>query len=135
MLRDGDGIEQDKKETAKYYIRAADNGNNYSMFNYGVMLHEGDGIEQDKKGAAHYYKMSADNGDSLGMHEYGKALLTGDGCNVNKKEAAKYLQKYTEDNSQSENNRPLIAEDVASISEEKIQAQPKNNIPIDSEWA
>lgn len=27
MLRDGDGIEQDKKETAKYYKRAADNGN------------------------------------------------------------------------------------------------------------
>lgn len=30
---------------------------------------------------------------------------------------------------------PLIGEGVASISEEKIQAQQKNNIPIDSEWA
>lgn len=34
-----------------------------------------------------------------------------------------------------ENSRPLIAGDVASISEENIQAQQKSNIPIDSEWA
>ena len=57
MLNEGDGIESNKEEAAKYYKMAADKGHIESMFSYASMLNEGDGIDENKTEAAKYYKL------------------------------------------------------------------------------
>ena len=58
MLYKGDGIKMNKREAAKYFRMAANQGYDCSCYMYAKMLEEGDGIEANKKEAEKYFKMS-----------------------------------------------------------------------------
>ena len=59
MLSEGDGIEMNKKEAARYYKLAADKGDTESMNKYSEMLSKGNGIEKNLKEAARYLKLAS----------------------------------------------------------------------------
>jgi TPR repeat protein len=82
-LRDGDGIERDLVQAARYFKLSADQGDSNGQSRYGACLHEGNGIAQDRVEAARYFKLSADQGNRSGQYWYGLCLRDGDGVGTN----------------------------------------------------
>ena len=53
----------DKKEAAKWYQRAAEQGQKDAQFYLGKMYESGEGLSQDFDQAKKWYQKAADNGD------------------------------------------------------------------------
>ena len=62
-MKKGKGVEQDLKEAAKWYQKAADQGDADAQYNLGVMYDNGDGVEQDNVTAYAWWNIAATNGD------------------------------------------------------------------------
>ncbi len=95
------GIETpiNKKEAAKYYKMAADEGDIDSAYIYSIMLKNGDGIEENKKDEVKYCKIAADEGkEKIAEFNYAEMLYSGDGVEQNKVAAAKYYKKSADKN-------------------------------------
>jgi TPR repeat protein len=72
MYYDGEGVDQDYAEAAKWYRMAAAQGDDLSEFALGVMYAFGQGVAQDYGEAAKWYREAANRGSdkaqfSLGM--------------------------------------------------------------------
>ncbi|MBT5159564.1 MAG: sel1 repeat family protein, partial [Alphaproteobacteria bacterium] len=59
---DGQGVTQDYKEAAKWYLKAAKQGYAKAQFNLGVKYDDGQGVTQDYKEAAKWYLKAAKQG-------------------------------------------------------------------------
>lgn len=66
MLKNGEGVPQNKEEAVKYYKNASEKGNE----EYANMMRIGDGIKQDKEEAAKLLKNSADKGNDQAILWY-----------------------------------------------------------------
>lgn len=88
-LYNGDGIEINKEEAAKFFKMSADKGNVKSMKKYAYMLKHGDGIPVDKKRAYFYFKNAADNYDKYAMNTYAILLHR---CNGDKSEVIEHFK-------------------------------------------
>ena len=88
-----EGVERKRSEAARYYKKAADQGDSDAQFTYGVCLYEGKGVKQDYSEAARYFKMSADQCNSDGQNNYGLCLAKGHGVDQNYSEAARYYKE------------------------------------------
>jgi len=62
MFNNGEGVTQDYKEAAKWYRKAADQGDADAQNNLGMMYDNGQGILQDYILAHMWYNLSASNG-------------------------------------------------------------------------
>ena len=59
MLKDGEGIQINKKEAIQYLQKAIKKGHPNSMILFSKMLENGEGIEMNKEEAEKYRKMAA----------------------------------------------------------------------------
>lgn len=59
----GDGVEQNYEEAAKWFTKSAENGNQQAQYNLAVMYEDGEGVKQNIDEAKKWYKMAADQGD------------------------------------------------------------------------
>jgi hypothetical protein len=92
ILYQGDGIDKDLLEAARYFKMAADQGDVYAQYDYGVMLYEGGGIKQNLPEAARYFKMAADQGNICAQYDYGIMLCEDAGIAQDFIEAERYLR-------------------------------------------
>ncbi|KAK8865367.1 hypothetical protein M9Y10_010909 [Tritrichomonas musculus] len=87
----------DPKIHLAYYEKAAQVGQPYYCYQYGLMkLHGRRNQKVDKKEAAYWFKKMADKNHKESMIEYCFMLTEGNGIPVDKEEAVKYFQKMVE---------------------------------------
>ena len=96
MLYNGEGIEVNKEEAAKYYQMAAEKGHIGSMNNYANMLYYGDGIKEDISEALTYYILAADKGHDISTCKAGIFLYKDFEYASNKEKCLYYIQKAIE---------------------------------------
>ena len=60
MYFNGRGIAQDKTKAAKWYRKAAEQGNAIAQFNLGYLYAVGQGVTQDKAEAAKWYRKAVE---------------------------------------------------------------------------
>lgn len=87
------GLRMNKKESEKYFKKAADLGDADSMLKFAFLVDSGEGVEIDRKESAKYFKLAADNGNVFAMYQYSKKVHTADGVKKVLKEEFKYLIK------------------------------------------
>ena len=75
----GRGVPQSDTEAAKWFRRAADQGDAVAQFYLGVMYNEGRGVPQDYAEAAKWYKLAAEQGDALAQYNLGLSYARGEG--------------------------------------------------------
>jgi len=63
MYQKGDGVEQDFKEAAKWYQKAADQGYASAQYNLGLRYQYGKGVEQNYVTAYAWRNIAATNGN------------------------------------------------------------------------
>ena len=70
---------QSDTEAAKWFRRAADQGDALAQFYLGVMYNEGRGVPQDYAEAAKWYRLAADQGDAQAQYNLGLSYARGEG--------------------------------------------------------
>ncbi len=62
MYLNGQGVARDNAEAAKWYRKAAEQGDAGAQFNLGVMYGGGQGVPQDYAEAVKWFRKAADQG-------------------------------------------------------------------------
>ena len=60
----GQGVPQDRAEAARWYRKAAEQGDADAQFNLGLMYHNGQGVPQDHAEAARWSRKAAEQRDA-----------------------------------------------------------------------
>ena len=92
----GEGVEQDPREAAKWHRAAAEQGHARAQYNLGVAFDEGRGVDPDKEKAAEWYRAAADNGHRMAQNNLGVAYWTGLGVRYDLREAARWWRRAGE---------------------------------------
>jgi TPR repeat protein len=92
LLRDGDGVERDKKAALHYFQLAANSGDPAGMAGLGLAYELGDGLPTDRAEAAVWYKLAMTRGSALGTRRYATMLENGHGVDANPSEAAQLFK-------------------------------------------
>ena len=87
------GLEVDVKESFHWWLKAAEQGNDYAQFKVGLGYDFCLGVEEDKKEAVKWYKRSASKGYVSAICQLGRCYYDGNGIRKNMKEAIKYLRR------------------------------------------
>jgi TPR repeat protein len=93
MYRKGEGVQQDSKQAAAWYRKAADQGDTVAQFNLALMYHEGQGVQQDFKQAAAWYRKAADQGVAGAQGNLGAMYEKGYGVQQDSKQAASMVSE------------------------------------------
>jgi hypothetical protein len=93
---DGDGVEANDAEAAKWLARAAQKGNALAEYRLGTLYEKGLGVPLDMKIAADWYAKSAELGNVKAMHNLAVAYANGNGRETNYTEAARWFQSAAE---------------------------------------
>ena len=83
---------KDLKEAAKWYGKAAQQGNAWSQYKLGLMYQSGDGVAADDAKAAGLFKQAAEQGNSWAQATYAQVLEQGKGIKADKAEAIKFYK-------------------------------------------
>lgn len=62
MYDHGQGVEQDDREAAQWYLKAAEKGNAKAQYRMGLFYATGTGVDKDLKEAAKWYKKASMQG-------------------------------------------------------------------------
>lgn len=92
----GDGVEADQAEAAKWYIYAAEKGNANAQVNIGYAYDMGTGVPVDKVAANFWYEMAAKQGNATATKNLGLTYLTGDGVEIDYAKALKWFEAGAE---------------------------------------
>jgi TPR repeat protein len=87
---DGDGVERNYVEAARYYRRAAVKGYAPAQHNLAWFLENGRGVKQDLAEAAAWYRKAAEQGDSESQNNLGTLYAAGRGVSQDDTEAARW---------------------------------------------
>ena len=79
MYYDGDGVLQDRKEAAKWWRKAAQQGYADAQYNLGVMYYKGEGVIQDFKEAVKWNRKAAEQGYADAQNNLGLMYSKGEG--------------------------------------------------------
>ena len=93
MYKNGEGVEVNYAEAAKWFRKATDQGNAEAQFNLGNMYKHGQGVEVNYAEAAKWFRKAADQGNAEAQLSLGNAYDDGEGVEENKAEAAKWFRK------------------------------------------
>eukprot|EP00729_Bicosta_minor_P032566 gene32566-biopygen11449 len=93
MHANGNGVEQDYVEAAKWFRKAAEAGYAMAQCNLGNRYLNGEGVEQDHVEAAKWYRESAEAGDAQAQCNLGNRYHKGEGVEQDHVEAAKWYRK------------------------------------------
>ena len=88
---DGDGIEANDSEAAKWLGRAAQKGSALAEYRLGTLYEKGLGVPPDMKIAADWYAKAAELGNVKAMHNLAVAYANGNGRETNYTEAARWF--------------------------------------------
>ena len=91
-LKDGDGVEKDPVEGARYLKLAADNGNPLAQMHYGLCLKKGESVPVNLEQAVWYLKVSADQGEKDAQYGYAQCLRKGEGVAQDRNAALQYYK-------------------------------------------
>jgi hypothetical protein len=86
-------IEKDFKEAAKWFRKAADQGDAMAQNNLGVMYDLGQGVPKDDREAFKWYQKAANQGYAQAQYNLGLRYSKGQGVKQDFKEAVKWYQK------------------------------------------
>jgi TPR repeat protein len=93
MYRDARGVEQDYTEAAKWFRKAADQGNIKGQHDLGVRYYLGQGVQVDYVEAMKWFRKAAEQGDAEAQSILGGMYLLGQGVDKNYAEATKWFRK------------------------------------------
>jgi len=83
-------------EAAKWYRKAAEQGNAEAQCALGILYFKEIGVELDKTEAAKWYRKAAEQGHVVAQYALGECYSLGDGVEPDKTEAAKWYRKAAE---------------------------------------
>jgi len=89
----GQGVNQDYNEAAKWYRKSADAGNAWAMGQLAYYYEYGQGVNQDYNEAAKWYRKAADAENAWAMDNLGWLYFNGKGVTSNYIEAEKWFRK------------------------------------------
>ena len=90
MYYNGEGVKQDKKEAAKWMLKAAELGHPKAQFLLSALYFTGDGIDQNIPEAIKWIKKSAENGFAEAQFNLGMMYINGDNIDKDRKEGVKW---------------------------------------------
>ena len=96
MYHNGEGVQQDHAEAAKWYRKAAEQGIADAHYNLGVMYHEGDGVTQDHAEAAKWFRKAAEKGYARAQYNLGVMYRKGEGVPQDNTETMKWYRRAAE---------------------------------------
>ena len=73
----GNGVERNPKEGAKWLQKAAEQGLIAAQCDLGAMYHKGYGVEQDYQQTLKWLRMAAEQGDAFAQHSLGSVYAKG----------------------------------------------------------
>jgi TPR repeat protein len=84
----GDLLPKDPAEAARWFLRAAKNGNIAGAVEYAIALFNGDGVPKNEPLAARYFRRAAAQGNAIAQNRLARLYATGRGVPRNLVEAA-----------------------------------------------
>lgn len=97
----GDGVPQDYQEAARWFRRAADQGNADAQFELGKMYYEGKGVPDNHEQAAEWFRRAGEKGNADAQFRLGEMYYEGEGVSKSYEQAEKWylhaaVQGHTE---------------------------------------
>lgn len=86
----GRGIDKNPEEAAKWFLRAADNGNVAGEVEYAILVFNGEGVPADQELAAKYFRRAAYRGNAIAQNRLARMYAIGRGVAKDKVEAASW---------------------------------------------
>ncbi len=96
LFNKGLGIGKDNKESAKYFLRAAELGHLKSIYNIAYMYEHGIGPKLDGKAAAKWYEKAANSGLKKAQRKMGDLYYDGIGVKRDLEKAAYWYKKVAD---------------------------------------
>jgi hypothetical protein len=96
MYANGRGVLKDYKQAAKWYQKAADQGDADAQYNLGVMYDKGRGVLKDYKQAVKWYQKAADQGLADAQYNLGVMYTNGEGVPKDLSKAKYWIKKAYE---------------------------------------
>ena len=106
---DGDGVEQDYVESARWFSLAAEQGYAPAQFNLGNAFKAGNGVELDERRANHWWLLAADQEFSPAQFNLGTQYYFGRGVSRNEPAALRWYKRA------ADNGHPKAIEVLASL--------------------
>jgi TPR repeat protein len=95
-LSDGDGVPQDKRAAANYFVRGCQGGDMLSCWTLAEMHYRGEGVPEDKAQAAKLFEEVCGHAGDVACHELALMLRKGDGVPPDPVRAEQLLKKACE---------------------------------------
>jgi TPR repeat protein len=92
----GFGVTKDMKQAAKWYRKAAEQGDAGAQYNLGVLYGQGDGVPKDLKQAAEWYRKAAEQGYAEAQFLLGRCYSRGEGVPKDLKQETEWYRKAAE---------------------------------------
>lgn len=105
MYENGQSVQQDYQEAARWYLKAANQGHDGAQNNLGKLYEEGQGVEQDHIIAVQWYQKAADQGLSAAQFNLAEMYMNGRGVRPNTDQAQVWYRKAA-----AQGHRKAIAE-------------------------
>ena len=96
MFDEGRGVEQNDRQAAYWFLRAAYNGNANAQNNIGLAYRTGRGVGRDTEKALEWFQRAHDGGDPKAAGNIAGMYLTGDGVAQDFVKAAEWLRRGAE---------------------------------------
>ena len=93
MYYNGEFFKQDYVEAAKWYRKAADQGEEFALLFLGEMYEEGKGVEKDYAEALKWYNKAAEQGHNQAQFYLGEMYANGVGVKQNQVKAKELFNK------------------------------------------
>ena len=125
----GYGVPQDYAEAARWYRRAAEQGNAVAQFRLGVMYDNGYGVPQDYAEAARWYRRAAEQGNAVAQFILGVICRNGRGVPQDYTEALRWYRRAAEQgHASAQFYLGLMYEDGAGVPQDLVQAHKWYNL-------
>jgi TPR repeat protein len=96
LVKDGVGVAKSDTEAAKWFLKAAEAGNEAAMTNLAGFYEAGRGATKDAAEAARWYRKASDAGNAIAMHRLALMYEAGRGVTKDDAEAVRLLRSASD---------------------------------------
>ena len=123
MYKNGEGVEVNYAEAAKWFRKATDQGNAEAQFNLGNMYKNGEGVEVNYAEAVKWYRNAADQEDASAQNNLGNMYDNGRGVPKDKVEAVKWYRKAADQgDDRAQNNLGIMYANGEGVPKDAAEA-------------
>ena len=126
MYANGQGVQKDDTEAARWYRMAAEQGDAGAQFDLGVNYANGKGVQKDDAEAARWYRLAAEQGEARAQLNLGVMYYFGRGV---RKETVSAHMWFTiagaNGNEDARNNREALERDMSRAQISRATEQAK----------